>query len=261
MMRAWEYQNLHPLAPRLPGRRRRKRKKFRTPPSGKRLAAWLVTHCETRGNREVLVKSLQKYFQIDVYGRCGNLRCPAHGSCLDYLAANYKFYLAFENSLCIDYVTEKMWSHLSRDILPITYSWINKTDVFPPKSYINALDFTSVRDLARYVLFLNGNDSEYRKYFRWKESYRVYDGGKGVCQACGRLWQIRKNRGNSGGAGIKRHGSMLSWMNSLPRNSENPDGSKRLVAFKIGNKTSATNNTCIDPIEHSDLMNWLRDVK
>ena len=31
----------------------------------------------------------------------------------------YKFYLSLENSLCTDYVTEKFWEPLRRDIVPV----------------------------------------------------------------------------------------------------------------------------------------------
>ena len=85
---------------------------------------------------------------IDIYGKCRNFQCPEDQSCHDYLAENYKFYLSFENSLCIDYVTEKLWSQLKRDILPITFSWISNTEMLPPHSYINAVDFGSVKELT-----------------------------------------------------------------------------------------------------------------
>ena len=35
------------------------------------------------------------------------------------LATHYMFYLSFENSLCDDYVTEKLWGWLKRDIVPV----------------------------------------------------------------------------------------------------------------------------------------------
>lgn len=36
--------------------------------------AWLVSHCNTLSDRESLVKGLQKYLTVDVYGDCGDLR-------------------------------------------------------------------------------------------------------------------------------------------------------------------------------------------
>ena len=53
------------------------------------------------------------YPQVDVWGKCGSrynrsFSCPGWAQECAGLT-DYKFYLAFENSLCYEYVTEKMW--------------------------------------------------------------------------------------------------------------------------------------------------------
>ena len=53
-----------------------------------------------------VAKELQKYITVDIYGSCGPLKCWGD-QCDDTLDNDYKFYLAFENSLCYDYITEK----------------------------------------------------------------------------------------------------------------------------------------------------------
>ena len=48
---------------------------------------------------------------MDIYGACGSLKCPrsSAGACFDMLNTKYKFYLAFENSNCKHYITEKFF--------------------------------------------------------------------------------------------------------------------------------------------------------
>ena len=41
--------------------------------------------------------------------------------CYDSLWDNYKFYLAFENSDCNHYITEKFWNALANGVVPIVY--------------------------------------------------------------------------------------------------------------------------------------------
>ena len=43
---------------------------------------------------------------------CGPFQCPKSDNssvCSDLLNNDYKFYLSFENSNCLDYMTEKFW--------------------------------------------------------------------------------------------------------------------------------------------------------
>ena len=55
-----------------------------------------------------------------------------------------QFYLAFENSLCGDYITEKFWKVLSYNVVPVVLNGVNMTRVAPPHSYIDIKDFATV---------------------------------------------------------------------------------------------------------------------
>ncbi len=73
---------------------------------GKQLVAVMISKCQkTVSGRKSYIRKLRKYLQVDYYGRCGNLTCPLDENCYETLSKRYKFWLAFENSLCLDYVT------------------------------------------------------------------------------------------------------------------------------------------------------------
>lgn len=70
--------------------------------------AIMGSNCVSHNRRWEYVKELQKYLEVDTYGGCGTLKCPGHFT-RDCPALNqYKFYLAFENSNCPEYITEKV---------------------------------------------------------------------------------------------------------------------------------------------------------
>ena len=76
-----------------------------------RKVAWFVSNCGAKNKRLEYAHSLQKYMDVDIYGSCGTKSCPRHSGkhCFEILAKDYKFYLAFENSNCRDYITEKFY--------------------------------------------------------------------------------------------------------------------------------------------------------
>ncbi len=47
--------------------------------------------------------------------------------CFDLLEKDYKFYLAFENSNCLDYITEKFWNNALMYAMNKSYfNWVLK---------------------------------------------------------------------------------------------------------------------------------------
>ena len=49
--------------------------------SGKtKLVAWMVSNCRKDSGRNDYVKELQKFINIDVYGKCGPLKCDNNDS-------------------------------------------------------------------------------------------------------------------------------------------------------------------------------------
>lgn len=149
---------------------------------------WFVSKCVTQSRREDIASQLRHFVDIDVYGQCGALNCPrvpmsSWFNCLEQVARTYKFYLSFENSLCGDYVTEKLFYILNYDMIPIVYGAANYSAIMPPNSYIDVQNFTSIKQLADYVIHVGSDEKLYSSYFDWKRDYRVININR-PCQVC-----------------------------------------------------------------------------
>ncbi|OQV24669.1 putative Alpha-(1,3)-fucosyltransferase C [Hypsibius exemplaris] len=136
----------------------------------KNRAIALISNCGSPSNRDVYIAELQRYFPVDVAGRCGTLTCPKGSSQCSQQLSQYKFYLAFENGLCLDYVTEKAYRAFSYDILPIVLGGGNYSALLPPNSFLNVADFATPKQLAERLHVLSNNPDEYEKHFIWKQS-------------------------------------------------------------------------------------------
>jgi alpha-1,3-fucosyltransferase len=154
-----------------------------------KMVAWFVSHCRTESLREKYFQWLGQHVPIDTYGSCGSLKCvPVRSDECDKLLDSYKFYVAAENALCPDYVTEKFYRALAADIVPIVYGGADYSAYAPPSSYIDAGDFKSPKALADYLKLLDQNDGLYLKYFDWKKDYEVVNWPvSGWCQLCEKL--------------------------------------------------------------------------
>lgn len=98
-------------------------------------AAWFATNCHAPNARLTVVRNLQKELanygqRVDVYGECGDgvLYCPFQSEeCDALIESTYYFYLAFENSFCEDYVSEKILTALEHYAVPIVFGGANYT--------------------------------------------------------------------------------------------------------------------------------------
>jgi len=106
------------------------------------------------------VSELRRFIDLDVYGGCGRLKCPLSATelCLDMLERRYFFYLAFENSLCVDYVTEKYWGTLRRDVVGVVLGTADYSQLVPPGVHLDVRDFRSPRHLADRLRALMTSD-------------------------------------------------------------------------------------------------------
>lgn len=98
-------------------------------------AAWFATNCHAANGRLTVVKEIQSELanygqRVDIYGECGDSTkyCPRKSEDCDALIeSTYYFYLAFENSFCEDYVSEKILTALEHFAVPIVYGGANYT--------------------------------------------------------------------------------------------------------------------------------------
>ncbi|XP_053983950.1 alpha-(1,3)-fucosyltransferase 10 isoform X1 [Hylaeus volcanicus] len=144
---------------------------------------YIQSDCDTASNRDVYVAELMKYIRVDSYGTCLNnaqFDKRLKDNYLDILnsddflsfISNYKFTLAFENAVCQDYITEKLWRPLIVGSVPVYYGSPTFKDWLPNNmSAISILDFKDPESLANFLHDLSTNETEYDKYL----SHKLFD--------------------------------------------------------------------------------------
>jgi len=125
--------------------------------------AWFVSNCRPASKRKIYADELGKHIKVDVFGKCGTQECRDSLQCCKtsikienfvvtcYMSSNsdkmmerdYKFYLSFENSVCVDYVTEKFYNAFLFTTVPIVFGGANYSQLAPNMSYINIRDYGS----------------------------------------------------------------------------------------------------------------------
>ncbi|XP_045772219.1 alpha-(1,3)-fucosyltransferase 10 [Maniola jurtina] len=141
---------------------------------------YLQSDCETATERDVYVKELMKFINIDSYGAClKNKELPQKfrddylnnlndNEFLHYIA-RYKFVLALENGICEDYVTEKFWRAIKVGSVPIYFGSPSIQDWFPNnKSAILIQDYPTPASMSEYIKKLLKNDTLYEEHLMHK---------------------------------------------------------------------------------------------
>ena len=144
-------------------------------------AVWIVSNCNTPSRRMEYVREMQKYISVDIYGGCG-APCKGKGrreglgfDCLEGLGEEYRFFLAFENSYCEDYVTEKFFHSFRgrRTVIPVVRGAVDYDSLFPPGSFVNAAHFDGPKSLALHLKRLGENLNDYVELLMTKLQYTV----------------------------------------------------------------------------------------
>ena len=176
-----------------------------------KLSIWFNSHCPTIGLREKVGEVLKKYMHLDIFGTCGKVlkACnpgvrhkesfgfskDGHGRCMDFIDKEYKFFMSFENTLCLDYVTEKsMQRIMPHFIVPVVRTYVNHSLFHPPGSIVDTSKFTNAETLASFLN--NISDGEYRAFYSWRKHYELENLNsmwlENVCRMCERSYEPEK---------------------------------------------------------------------
>lgn len=141
---------------------------------------YLQSGCNPPSDRDAYIFELMKYIKVDSYGACLNnkelpehLKSPLtmHDDALREFVGQYKFALTFENAICDDYITEKLWRPLAAGAVPVYKGAPNVRHWLPDNSSVILVDdFKSPQDLARHLNEIASNEREYNKYLDFKRS-------------------------------------------------------------------------------------------
>ncbi|XP_052773685.1 alpha-(1,3)-fucosyltransferase fut-6-like [Mya arenaria] len=159
-------------------------------------ALWLVSNCRAQSKRDMYVKKLQASgLDVDIYGACGNGRVKEAE--MEKIIPKYKFYLAFENSFCSDYITEKFFMNYNNDWILVTRGGADYRKVIPTQTYINSADFDSPQKLADYLKDLANDRDRYVNLLKEKDKYEAQYGAGWLyflCELCHRLNYVYEYR-------------------------------------------------------------------
>ncbi|KAG8549943.1 hypothetical protein GDO81_018701 [Engystomops pustulosus] len=144
-----------------------------TIPRKTKLAAWAISNWNPN----------ETFREVDIYGR---QRQKLQRDKQTEIFSAYKFYFAFENSIHVDYITEKFWYNaISLGCVPVVmgpprenYERFIPRDAFihrfiPRDAFIHVDDFSSPQELASYLQSLDKDEEKYKQYFNWRSQYYV----------------------------------------------------------------------------------------
>lgn len=145
--------------------------------------AYVQSDCDPPSDRDAYVRELMRHIQVDSYGEClHNKDLPSHlrdSTAMEHpdffhLLSQYKFILAFENAVCEDYITEKLWRPLKLGVVPVYYGAPNVHLWLPDdRSAVVVNPDEPPEKLAEYLKRLDAHDAEYSRYLQWKHERHI----------------------------------------------------------------------------------------
>jgi len=183
---------------------------------------WFVSNCKSRKRIETALE-ISKYYPVHVYGGCDILadtsvsnpqsmyphlkqvrdECRQGSECEKRVFTEFKYYLAFENRNCTDYITEKLWKSFDKKIIPIVLqpereSYLNLK--IPRNSIIHLQDVDyNPEKLADYLKSMNDDFEAYYNILKWTSVYLKsvntveHTEPHRMCQLCKQLNTFKSN--------------------------------------------------------------------
>merc|ERR1712070_99034 len=113
---------------------------------------------------------------VDSYGKClHNKDEPPKGKLSPNenkrkVLSQYKWYLAFENNIIKDYVSEKVFDGILAGVVPVYYGAPTVKNVLPGPNpgVVEVSDFASPKDLAEFLMAIGKDQAKYEAYLGWK---------------------------------------------------------------------------------------------
>jgi hypothetical protein len=142
-------------------------------------AVYIASHAVQQ--RDQFVAELMRHIPIDCLGtRLRNHRIKGFASGVERsgngglsmpdVLKYYRYYIAFENSIATDYVTEKIYHALSCGIVPVYHGAPNIRQFLPhDDAAILASDFSSPAELADYMNHLTLDSQAYARHLAWRQ--------------------------------------------------------------------------------------------
>lgn len=159
------------------------------PPVNKtNLVCWVVSNYKSQHKRSQVYEELNAIVPVKVYGHWKIM--PLTSADLLPTISRCYFYLAFENTVSKDYITEKLWRNAYQaGAVPVVLgpSPKNYEAVAAPNSFIHVDMFASVRKLATFLQELAEDRQRYKEYFKWKLKWKVKlytDWRERLCKIC-----------------------------------------------------------------------------
>jgi hypothetical protein len=116
--------------------------------------------CNKRNN---FFQKLSKYRKVDSAGMHLNNCSYIVDDKLEFIK-NYKFTIAFENSECNGYTTEKIFEPFVSNSVPIYWGNPLVDRDFNTKSFLNYYDFSSEEDLIKRIIEIDNDDKLLKQY-------------------------------------------------------------------------------------------------